>query len=45
MSFQRILIAVDGEPLAALAAELGIELASSLGCRTRGYTIDCSCRS
>lgn len=31
MSFQRILIAVDGEPLAAHAAELGVELASSLG--------------
>ena len=31
MSFHRILIAVDGEPLAAHAAELGIELASSLG--------------
>jgi nucleotide-binding universal stress UspA family protein len=31
MSFRRILIAVDGGPLAAHAAELGIELASSLG--------------
>ena len=31
MNFRRILIAVDGEPLAAHAAELGIELASSLG--------------
>ena len=31
MSFQKILIAVDGEPLATDAAELGIELASSLG--------------
>jgi len=31
VSFRRILIAVDGEPLAAHAAELGIELASSPG--------------
>ncbi len=30
MSFRRILIAVNGQPLAAHAAELGIELASSL---------------
>jgi universal stress protein A len=30
VSFRRILIAVNGEPLAAHAAELGIELASSL---------------
>jgi len=31
VSFRRVLIAVDGEPLAAHAAEIGIELASSLG--------------
>lgn len=31
MSFRRILIAVDAEPLAAHAAEVGVELASSLG--------------
>lgn len=31
MSFRKILIAVDGEPLADHAAEVGIELASSLG--------------
>jgi nucleotide-binding universal stress UspA family protein len=31
VSFRRILIAVDGEPLAAHAAELGVELAISLG--------------
>jgi nucleotide-binding universal stress UspA family protein len=31
MSFRRILITVDGGPLAAHAAELGIELALSLG--------------
>lgn len=31
MSFRRILIAIDGEPLAAHAAEIGIELATSLG--------------
>ena len=31
MNIRRILIAVDDEPLAAHAAELGIELASSLG--------------
>jgi len=30
VSFRRILIAVDGGPIAAHAAELGIELASSL---------------
>ena len=31
MSFRRILIAVDATPLAVYAAEMGIELASSLG--------------
>jgi nucleotide-binding universal stress UspA family protein len=31
VSFQRVLIAVDSEPLASHAAELGIELAASLG--------------
>ncbi len=31
MSFRRILIAVDGGPLAAHATEVGIDLASSLG--------------
>ena len=31
MSFRRILIAVDSTPLAVHAAEMGIELASSLG--------------
>lgn len=31
MNIRRILIAVDGEPLAAHAAELGLELAVSLG--------------
>jgi len=31
VSFRRILIAVDGGPLAAHAAEIGMELASSLG--------------
>ena len=30
MNIRRILIAIDGEPLAAHAAELGIELASAL---------------
>ncbi len=30
MSFQRILIAIDGSPLAAHAADVGIELARSL---------------
>lgn len=31
MSFQKILIAVDSEPIAARAADIGVELASSLG--------------
>jgi nucleotide-binding universal stress UspA family protein len=31
MNIRRILIAVDGEPLAAHAAELGMELASAIG--------------
>jgi nucleotide-binding universal stress UspA family protein len=31
MSFQRILIAVDGSPIATHAADVGIELARSLG--------------
>ena len=31
MSFRRILIAVDGSPIAAHAADVGIELARSLG--------------
>lgn len=31
MTIRKILIAVDGEPLAAHAAELGMELASALG--------------
>ena len=31
MSFQKILIAVDSEPIAAHAADIGVELASSLG--------------
>jgi nucleotide-binding universal stress UspA family protein len=31
LSFRRILIAVDGGPLAAHAAELGVELATTLG--------------
>ncbi|MFI5115663.1 MAG: universal stress protein [Terriglobales bacterium] len=31
MSFQRILIAVDNEPIAAHAAEIGVELACKLG--------------
>ncbi len=31
MSFRRILIAVDGSPLSAHAADVGIELARSLG--------------
>ena len=31
MSFQRILIAVDNEPIAAHAAEIGVELSCKLG--------------
>jgi nucleotide-binding universal stress UspA family protein len=31
MGFRRILIAVDGEPIAAHAADIGVELARSLG--------------
>jgi nucleotide-binding universal stress UspA family protein len=31
VSFQRILIAVDGEPISAHAADIGVELARSLG--------------
>jgi nucleotide-binding universal stress UspA family protein len=31
MSFRRILIAVDSEPIAAHAADVGVELARSLG--------------
>ncbi len=33
MSFQRILVAVDEEPVAAHAADVGLELARALGAK------------